>query len=78
MRSRASLKGLAPVFEVSGGFARSDMDEQTDNYLLGLTPWIVRGALGDGYERVQPVAPRYPAVPGAAPGALRLPIVGVS
>lgn len=50
MRSRASLKGLAPVFEVSGGFARSDMDEQTDNYLLGLQPWIVRGALGDGYD----------------------------
>ena len=37
-----------------------------------------RPALGSGYQRVAPVAPRHPVVPEAAPGALRLPIVGVS
>jgi cholesterol oxidase len=33
---------------------------------------------GRPYARIAPVAPRSPAVPEAAPGALRLPIVGVS
>ncbi len=37
-----------------------------------------RPALGAGYERIGPVAPASPAVPEAAVGALRLPIVGVS
>ena len=37
-----------------------------------------RPALGAGYERIGPVAPANPAVPEAAVGALRLPIVGVS
>lgn len=37
-----------------------------------------RPPLGDAYTPVSPVAPRRPAVPEAAPGALRLPIVGVS
>ncbi|GGF52755.1 cholesterol oxidase [Marmoricola endophyticus] len=37
-----------------------------------------RPALGTRYERVEPVAPKQPAVPADAPGALRLPIVGVS
>jgi cholesterol oxidase len=37
-----------------------------------------RPALGAGYQRVEPVAPRHPVVPESAPGALRLPIVGVS
>ncbi|MEO5652195.1 MAG: GMC family oxidoreductase [Marmoricola sp.] len=37
-----------------------------------------RPPLGARYERVTPVAPKSPAVPDAAPGALRLPIVGVS
>ncbi len=37
-----------------------------------------RPALGEQYVRVQPVAPRAPVVPDSAPGALRLPIVGVS
>lgn len=37
-----------------------------------------RPALGAAYESVAPVAPRRPAVPHDAPGALRLPIVGVS
>ncbi|HET9421261.1 MAG TPA: GMC family oxidoreductase [Nocardioides sp.] len=37
-----------------------------------------RPELGAGYERLTPVAPASPVVPGAAPAALRLPIVGVS
>ncbi|GAA3817250.1 GMC family oxidoreductase [Nocardioides panacisoli] len=37
-----------------------------------------RPALGSAYQRIQPVAPKAPVVPDAAPGALRLPIVGVS
>ena len=37
-----------------------------------------RPALGAGYERIQPVAPKAPVVPADAPAALRLPIVGVS
>jgi cholesterol oxidase len=34
-----------------------------------------RPPLGSGYARISPVAPRRPAVPEAAPGALRLPVV---
>jgi cholesterol oxidase len=37
-----------------------------------------RPAAGAAYARLDPVAPAHPAVPSAAPGALRLPIVGVS
>jgi cholesterol oxidase len=37
-----------------------------------------RPALGSAYHRLAPVPPRNPVVPEAAPGALRLPIVGVS
>ena len=37
-----------------------------------------RPAQGEAYQRIAPVAPRSPVVPEAAPGALRLPIVGVS
>jgi cholesterol oxidase len=37
-----------------------------------------RPPLGSAYEAVPPVEPRDPAVPGGAPGALRLPIVAVS
>ena len=37
-----------------------------------------RPHVGEAYRRIDPVAPRQPAVPEAAPGALRLPIVGVS
>jgi cholesterol oxidase len=36
-----------------------------------------RPELGAAYRRITPVAPKSPAVPGAAPGALRLPIVEV-
>ena len=37
-----------------------------------------RPELGSTYRRLAPVEPKNPAVPEAAPGALRLPIVGVS
>jgi cholesterol oxidase len=37
-----------------------------------------RPPLGTAYEQVSPVPPAHPTVPDAAPGALRLPIVGVS
>ena len=37
-----------------------------------------RPELGATYRRLAPVEPKNPAVPEAAPGALRLPIVGVS
>jgi len=37
-----------------------------------------RPALGASYRTVGPVPPRYPTVPEAAPGALRLPVVAVS
>ena len=38
----------------------------------------VRPPLGAAYEKLTPVAPKAPVVPAAAPGALRLPVVGVS
>jgi len=37
-----------------------------------------RPPLGSGYAAVPPVAPARPVVPETAPGALRLPIVGIS
>ncbi len=37
-----------------------------------------RPDLGAGYRRIEPTAPVAPAVPAHAPGALHLPIVGVS
>ena len=37
-----------------------------------------RPALGSAYRLLAPVEPKNPVVPAAAPGALRLPIVGVS
>ncbi|MCX6401835.1 MAG: GMC family oxidoreductase [Propionibacteriales bacterium] len=37
-----------------------------------------RPALGAAYQQIQPVVPKAPVVPADAPGALRLPIVGVS
>ncbi|MFI0405233.1 GMC oxidoreductase [Actinomadura sp. 3N508] len=37
-----------------------------------------RPALGDAYQRLKPVAPKNPAVPADAPGALRLPIVDIT
>jgi cholesterol oxidase len=37
-----------------------------------------RPALGESYRRIAPVPPVSPVVPEGAPGALRLPVVGVS
>ncbi|KRF18924.1 cholesterol oxidase [Nocardioides sp. Soil797] len=37
-----------------------------------------RPGAGEAYQKVVPVAPKNPVVPESAPGALRLPIVGVS
>jgi cholesterol oxidase len=37
-----------------------------------------RPELGSTYQRIEPVPPQAPAVPEAAPGALRLPLVSVS
>jgi len=37
-----------------------------------------RPAQGSPYVRLTPVAPANPAVPAAAPGALRLPIVDIT
>ncbi|CAM3309007.1 GMC family oxidoreductase [Nocardioides dubius] len=37
-----------------------------------------RPGLGERYASIEPVAPKQPVVPDAAPAALRLPIVGVS
>lgn len=37
-----------------------------------------RPALGAPYRRLAPIAPNAPVVPDAAPGALRLPIVGIN
>lgn len=37
-----------------------------------------RPAMGEEYQQVQPIAPKKPVVPTAAPGALRLPIVQTS
>ena len=37
-----------------------------------------RPPLGAAYERIAPVAPRSPAVPPSAPGALRLPLVDIT
>jgi cholesterol oxidase len=34
-----------------------------------------RPALGEPYRRLEPVPPKLPAVPAAAPGALRLMVV---
>jgi cholesterol oxidase len=38
----------------------------------------LRPPLGSSYAPIAAVVPLHPAVPEAAPGALRLPIVGVS
>ncbi|GAA4581119.1 GMC family oxidoreductase [Planotetraspora phitsanulokensis] len=37
-----------------------------------------RPAVGSAYARVSPVVPLHPVVPASAPGALRLPIVGIT
>ncbi len=37
-----------------------------------------RPAQGEAYRRLQPIAPKNPVVPEGAPGALHLPIVGIT
>jgi len=51
MRGRAAWKALLPVTEVSGGYTRSDMDEDTMNLEFARDePWVIRGAGGKAYE----------------------------
>lgn len=58
MRSRASMKAALPVLEVSGGFTRTDLGEDTKNFekIVGPTAgnpqglWIDRAADGDGFD----------------------------
>jgi hypothetical protein len=60
MRSRARLKALAPVLEVSGGYTKSELDDVNFNaaegfgvqsFQDGLTePWIIRGSGGMGWN----------------------------
>lgn len=51
MRSRASWKALLPVTEVSGGFARTTIGEDTvDNINFPDEIWLARGLGGDAYE----------------------------
>ncbi|MBT9561283.1 MAG: hypothetical protein IV100_35140 [Myxococcales bacterium] len=50
-RSRASLKALAPELEVSGGFMRSTLDEDTINQEYDQnSPWILKASGGDSWE----------------------------
>ena len=51
MRNRAGLKALVPVMEVSGGFNRSTLDEDTVNQEFSQTePWIIKAAGGDAWN----------------------------
>ena len=58
MRTRASWKAIVPVMEVSGGFARSSVDEDTFNYEVynvenrgtNQVPWVLKGSSGDAFE----------------------------
>jgi len=62
MRTRASWKAVVPVAEVSGGFARSTIDEDTYNFEVFNTqasntrfdksqvPWVVKGSGGEAFE----------------------------
>jgi hypothetical protein len=52
MRRRASWKSILPVTEISGGYIRSNSDEQTQNYEVFLDgrDWLIKGAGGDAYE----------------------------
>jgi len=56
MRSRAKLKALAPVLEVSGGYTQSALDDVSSNSLYSfqddefIRPWIIRGSAGTGWN----------------------------
>jgi hypothetical protein len=50
-RSRAAMKALAPEVEVSGGYTRSTLDEDTINQEFDpKAPWIVKGSGGNAWE----------------------------
>ena len=54
MRSRARLKALAPVLEVSGGYTQSQLDDVSTNSYLDLPtfedPWVSRISGGMGWN----------------------------
>ena len=53
MRSRAGLKALLPVIEVSGGYSRSNKDEDTFNFEFspaGEDVWVQKGGSGDAFD----------------------------
>ncbi|MDP6944247.1 MAG: hypothetical protein QF464_08865 [Myxococcota bacterium] len=54
MRSRARIKALAPVLEVSGGYTKSELDDISTNAAEGFStfsdPWVVRGSGGMGWN----------------------------
>ncbi len=52
MRTRAGWKAILPVTEVSGGFAKSTADEDTENraLLAAGDTWVLRNANGTGLD----------------------------
>ena len=51
MRSRARIKALAPIFEISGGYTQSGLDDSTLNYEFHQTePWVERESGGTGWN----------------------------
>jgi hypothetical protein len=52
MRRRASWKALLPVTEVSGGFTKTDLDEETKNFekFIDGSSWLLKGTGGEAYE----------------------------
>ncbi|HIA00360.1 MAG TPA: hypothetical protein EYN66_00325, partial [Myxococcales bacterium] len=51
MRRRASWKALMPVTEISGGYTRSDLNEETMNFEKFTDKfWLRKGAGGTAYE----------------------------
>ena len=51
MRSRAGLEALLPVIEVSGGYSKSNKDEDTFNFEFSDTDvWVQKGGGGDAYD----------------------------
>jgi len=52
LRSGASYKALLPVFEVSGGYTRAELDESTLNFheFPAGDPWLVKGAGGNAWD----------------------------
>ena len=63
MRVRAAWKALLPFTEVSGGYTRSDMDEDTVNAEFDpINPWVIRGAGGKAYEIRGKLAWNLPAL----------------